>query len=250
MKKTVKTILAVVAWTVIAAVGASILIPGCTLTHKRSTEEVADYGLILNDDLGASKTDKGTFNIMNLKTGKTTIRDVELDWTAASPNDSLSVFCSNNRRGYYNMYTGEIVVPPMYRRAWVFSEGLGAVQHNGNIGFIDRKGDVVIDFKYPYHGNPLSSFVFEDGHCVVADTTGHCGVIDRNGSWLIEPDYDNVSTFKEYAIATKAGVSVQLGYDGTVINSFVLDDLDELTYTEEERYVDHDGDVCYADHEI
>lgn len=250
MKKTVKTILAVVAWVVIIAVCGAIFIPGCSQNNKHSAEEVADSGLILNDDLGASKSDKGTFNIMNLKTGKTTIKDVELDWTAASPNDSLSVFCSHNRRGYYNMYTGEIVVPSIYRRAWVFSEGLGAVQHNGNIGFINRKGDVVIDFKYPYHGNPLSSFVFEDGHCVVADTSGHCGVIDRYGSWLIEPEYDNVSTFKEYAIATKAGASVQIGYDGTIINSFVLDDLDELSYTEEERYVDNDGDVCYAEHEI
>ena len=250
MKKTIFTILAVIAWMVIAAVFASVFIPGCTPNKKNLDEEVSDRGLILNDDLEASRSDDGTFNIRNTKTGKVTIKDIDLDWTATSPNDSLGVFSYQNRRGYYNMYTGEIVVEAQYRRAWVFSEGLGAVQRNGNIGFINRKGDVVIDFKYPYHGNPLSSFVFEDGHCVVADTTGHCGVIDREGSWLIEPEYDYISAFKEYAIATKPGINLQVGYDGTVINSFVLDSLRELTYTEEERCLDNDGEVCYVDHDV
>ena len=254
MKKTVKTIIAVIAWVVIAAVCASIFIPGCSQTKNQIDEEVSNHGLILNDDFGAIPSTghdgKGSFDIVNRKTGKVTIKDVKLDWTAASPNDSLAVYCSQNWRGYYNIYNGEIVVPAQFRRAWVFSEGLAAVQRNGNIGFIDRKGNVVIDFKYPYHGNPLSSFVFEDGHCIVADTTGHCGVIDRSGNWLILPEYDNVSAFKEYAIATKAGVNLQVGYDGTIINSFVLDDLEELTYPVEERYIDHDGDVCYTEHGV
>jgi hypothetical protein len=250
MKTTFKTFVAAVAWVVIAAVCASVLIPGCTRTREHIAEEVSDYGLILNDDFGASQSDKGTFNILNLKTGKITIKDVELDWTAVSRNDSLAVFCSDNKRGYYNIYTGEIAIPAQYRRAWVFSEGLAAVQKNGNIGFINRRGEVVIDFRFPYHGNPLSSFVFEDGHCCVADTTGNVGVINNAGEWLILPEYDNISAFKEYAVATKAGVNLQVAYDGTIINSFVLDNLRELTYSEEEKYVDKEGDVCYVDHTI
>ena len=250
MKKTFKTMLAVVAWVVIAAVVASIFIPGCSQARKNVNEEVFDEGLLRNDDLVAIKGEGGRVTIMDTSTGKYTIKDVKLDWTAPSSNDSLGVFCSDGRRGYYNMYTGEISVPAQYRRAWVFSEGLAAVQKNGNIGFINSRGDVVIDFKYPYHGNPLSSFIFEDGHCIVADTTGKVGVIDRMGTWLILPEYDNVSTFQEYAIATKAGVNLQVGYDGGVINSFVLDDLEELTYSEEVKYLDGEGDLCYITHEV
>ena len=134
--------------------------------------------------------------------------------------------------------------------AWVFAEGLAAVQKNGMIGFIDHKGNVVIDFKYPFHGNPLSEFVFENGRCVVADSLGKCGVIDKTGVWLINPEYDNISAYKEYAIVSKAGVRMQVGYDGTIMNSFVLDSIQRLTYTVEERYENREGEIVYIDKTI
>lgn len=227
-------------------------IPSCKAQKKGKNKpveytKVAEEGLLLNDDLIAVKADDGKVTIKDAATGKVTIKDIKLDWTASSRNDSLAVFCSENRRGYYNMYTGEIAVPAQYRRAWVFSEGVAAVQRNGNIGFINHKGETVIDFKYPYHGNPLSSFVFEDGRCVVADTTGRCGVIDKRGEWIIAPEYDNISAYKEYAIVTKAGITRQLAYDGKVINSFVLDTIKELTYKEEERFENREGEIDYVE---
>ena len=198
----------------------------------------------------AVKTSDGKVTIKNEVTGKVTIKDIKLDWTQESSRDSLAVFFSEKKRGYYNMYTGEIAVPAQYRRAWVFAEGVAAVQKNGMIGFIDHKGNTVIDFQFPYHGNPLSEFVFSDGHCVVADTLGKCGVIDKKGHWLIKPEYDNISTYKEYAIVSKAGVRMQVSYDGTVMNSFVLDDIKRLTYTVKERYENREGEIEYLDKEI
>ncbi|MBQ9888368.1 MAG: WG repeat-containing protein [Bacteroidales bacterium] len=209
--------------------------------------DVADEGLLLNDDLIAVKSNDGRVTIKDANTGKVTIKDIKLDWTQRSRNDSLAVFCSENRRGYYNMYTGEIAIPAQYRRAWVFSDGLAAVQRNGNIGFINHKGETVIDFKYPYHGNPLNTFVFENGHCIVADTTGKCGVIDKKGKWLICPEYDNISAYKEYAIVTKAGVTMQIAYDGHVMNSFVLDNIKKLTYKVKERYENREGELEYVE---
>ncbi|MBR1699679.1 MAG: WG repeat-containing protein [Bacteroidales bacterium] len=229
------------------AVAVATLVNACKGPKLPELQEVVDDGLLLNDDLVAVKTDDGKVSIKDVTTGKITIKDIKLDWTQRSRNDSLSVFCSENKRGYYNMYTGEIAIPAQYRRAWVFEEGLAAVQKNGNIGFINHKGETVIDFKYPYHGNPLSNFIFEDGHCVVADTTGKCGVIDRKGAWLIHPEYDNISAYKEYAIVTKAGVTKQLSYDGKVLNSFVLDNIKELTYKEKERYENREGELEYVE---
>ena len=228
-------------------------ISSCKSSKKGGPVEytkVADEGLLLNDDLIAVKSDDGKVTIQDVNTGKVTISDIKLDWTQRSQNDSLAVFCTENKRGYYNMYTGEIAIPAQYRRAWVFAEGLAAVQKNGNIGFINHQGETVIEFKYPYHGNPLSNFVFEEGHCVVADTTGRCGVIDRTGKWLICPEYDNISAYKEYAIATKAGVTMQMGYDGHIMNAFVLDNIKELTYKEKERYENREGELEYVENTV
>ena len=230
----------------IATLMACTLFIGCR-NGKTIAEDISEDGLLLNDDLVAMRSQDGKVSIKNASTGRVTIKDIKIDWTQRSGNDSLAVFCSDGKRGFYNLFTGEIAVPAQYRRAWVFRDGLAAVQRNGNIGFINYKGETVIDFKYPYHGNPLTTFVFQDGHCVVADTTGKCGVIDKRGEWLIEPEYDYVSAYKEYAIVTKAGITKQMSYDGTVLNAFVLDNLKELTYEEEERYMNRDGEVCYAD---
>lgn len=231
--------------------GIAILIvamTGCTSCKKPEiAEDLYDDGVILNDDLVAYRTDDGKVSIKNATTGVVTIKDIKIDWTQRSRNDSLAVFCSENKRGYYNMYTGEVAIPAQYRRAWIFSEGLAAVQRNGNIGFIDHKGNVVIDFMFPYHGNPLTEFVFDDGHCVVANTEGRCGVIDKTGKWLIQPDYDTVNAFSEYAIVSKSGVSMQMDYEGNVLNSFVLDSVYELTYEEDERFENREGEIEYVD---
>ena len=213
-------------------------------------EKPSQEGLLLNDDLVAIKEDDGNITIKNTETGEVTAEKIKFDWTSSSPNDSLGVFCSNGKRGYYNSYTGKIVVEAQYRRAWIFSEGLAAVQKNGHIGFINRKGEVVIPFRYPYHGNPLSEFVFRNGHCIVADTTGKCGIINRQGDWVIQPKYDNIDTYDEYVIASSAGIRRQLTYNEKVINSFVVDNILALTYTEKERYENKDGEIVYLDKEV
>lgn len=205
----------------------------------------SEDGLLMNDDLVAIKESDGNLTIKNTETGEVTAEKIKFDWTSSSPNDSLGVFCSKGKRGYYNSYTGKIVVEAQYRRAWIFSEGLAAVQKNGHIGFINRKGETVIPFHFPYHGNPLSEFVFKNGHCVVADTTGKCGVIDREGKWLIKPLYDNISIYEDHAIVSKAGIRMQVDYDGRVLNAFVLDAIEALTYTEQERFENRKGEIEY-----
>jgi len=229
-------------------IASALVFASCCHPKEDNIEKrVSDTGLLRNDDLEAVKTADGKFSIIVAKTGAVKIKDIELDWTFESPHDSLAVFCSNDKRGYYNVYTGEIAIPAQYRRAWVFSEGLAAVQKNGMVGFINHSGDTVIDFKYPFHGNPLSSFVFQNGRCVVADSLGKCGVIDKRGKWLIKPEYDNISDFKEYAIVSKEGLKMQIAYDGTILNSFVLDEIERLTYAIKEKCVDKKGRVEYIE---
>lgn len=249
MSKKIKLIIGVCVWAVISVIAAAAIIASCS-ENEPIAEKPSEEGLLLNDDLVAIKEDDGNITIKNTQTGEVTAEKIKFDWTSSSPNDSLGVFCTDKKRGYYNSYTGKIVIPAQYRRAWVFSEGLAAVQKNGMIGFINRKGDVVIPFRYPYHGNPLSSFVFENGHCIVADTTGKCGVINRKGEWIIHPKYDNIDAYEEYVIASSAGVRKQLTYEEKTINSFVVDNIKALTFMEKERYENKDGEIVYLDIEV
>ena len=244
-----KIIVGASVWGVILCVIIAAVIASCS-QNEPVAEKPSDEGLLLNDDLVAIKESDGNITIKNTQTGEVTAEKIKFDWTSASPNDSLGVFCTDKKRGYYNSYTGKIVIPAQYRRAWVFSEGLAAVQKNGMIGFINRKGEVAIPFKFPYHGNPLSSFVFENGHCIVADTTGKCGVINRKGEWIIQPKYDNIDAYDEYVIASSAGVRKQLTYEEKTINSFVVDNIRALTFTEKERYENKDGEIVYLDIEV
>lgn len=249
MNRKTKLIIGISVWTLISVIAAAAIIASCS-ENEPIAEKPSEEGLLMNDDLVAIKEDDGNITIKNTQTGEVTAEKIKFDWTSSSPNDSLGVFCTDKKRGYYNSYTGKIVIPAQYRRAWVFSEGLAAVQKNGMIGFINRKGEVVIPFRYPYHGNPLSSFVFENGHCIVADTTGKCGVINRKGEWIIHPKYDNIDAYEEYVIASSAGVRKQLTYEEKTINSFVVDNIKALTFTEKERYENKDGEIVYLDIEV
>lgn len=250
MKMIIKIGIGIAAWSFIGAVTIPVLVTSCVPGPKEIVQKATDDGLLLGDNLIAVRRSDGKVSIKNTATGQITIKDIKLDWTTASPNDSLSVYCTEGKRGYYNAYTGEVAIEAQFRRAWVFSEGLAAVQKNGMVGFIDHKGNTVIPFRYPYHGNPLSSFMFKNGHCVAADTTGKCGVINKTGEWVIKPLYDNISAYEEYAIVSKAGVRLQVDYDGKVINSFVLDQIERLTYTEEERFENKDGEIEYIDKDV
>lgn len=62
----------------------------------------------------------------------------------------------------------------------------------------------------------------------------------KTGAWIIQPEWDYVSAFEDYAIVTSGGIRKQVTYDGHILNSFVLDDITELTY---ERDYSPSGDI-------
>ena len=244
MKTKFKLALPIVSAALIATVAAVPFLGGCT-KEKPCEETTFNYEeYVRNENLAVVKKDDGKISIKNIVTGETTIKDIKVDWTSSSGIDTLAVFCADGKRGYFNVNSGKIVIEPKYRRAWNFSEGVAAVQMNGYIGFLHPDGKVAIDFKYPYYGNPLSDFIFSNGHCVVADSTGKCGVINLKGEWVIDPVYDNISIFKEYALVKQAGMRAQMQYDGKVINEYVVDAIYKLTYERNEYYENNDGEVC------
>lgn len=130
-----------------------------------------------------------------------------IDWVAVSDDkDSLAVFSKDNRRGYVNRFTGETAIKPVYTRAWVFCEGLAAVEENGKLKFINHKGDIVIDNNLEVHHNDLS-YGFRNGYCLIRDKVNDkFGFIDTSGNWVKEPVYDYVHQYDGFVeVGTDTG---------------------------------------------
>lgn len=123
--------------------------------------------------------------------GKKTLTGIQ--WIAKPlGHDSLVCFSNGKARGYFNMFTGEPVVRPRYRHAWIFSEGLAAVDDQGWIKFIDSSGKVAIDPQIPYRPG-ADGYVFRGGHCVMpGERRDRLGLIDRQGRWALEPEFFSI----------------------------------------------------------
>ncbi len=136
--------------------------------------------------------------------GKKVLKDV---WSIAKPldGDSLVYFSDGEKRGYFHMRDGHVVVEPIYEHAWIFSDGLAAVEENGKVLFINTEGKVVIDKGFAFHYSD-DGYVFHNGHCAVNDLMGHnMGLIDRNGEWALQPEYDLILPVDTFWVVTKDG---------------------------------------------
>ena len=106
--------------------------------------------------------------------------------------DSLVCYSDGEKRGYFNLYTGNVAIEPQYAHAWIFSEGVAAVDDEGWIKFIDGTGKVVIDPRIPYYPG-AEGYVFHNKHCVVhKDRRDRFGLIDKQGNWALEPEYFSI----------------------------------------------------------
>ena len=120
--------------------------------------------------------------------GTTTIKGIQ--WIARPlGTDSLVCYSDGQKRGYFNMFTGLPVIKPQYSHAWIFSDGLAAVDDGGMIKFIDASGRVVMDPKVEY-APQSDGYVFHNGYCIIQDgKSNRYGMIDRQGKWVLEPQY-------------------------------------------------------------
>jgi hypothetical protein len=217
----------------------------------------------------------GQVKLYNQNTQKETTP--KLDWIASVGNsDTLTVFCKNGKRGFINLVTGKIIIHGQFDRAWIFSEGLAAILINNKLGFINTAGKMVIPFKFTYNpnSNEKIDFLFKGGCCTATGENGKYGLIDKNGNWMLLPEYDYiVNPVKGYRVVrkndyygvvdstqhlvvpllykwvkvtgkgfimVKDNVQYLASFDGVnVIQPFVYDQLDEMHYTS--KQVTEDG---------
>ncbi|MBE6238301.1 MAG: WG repeat-containing protein [Bacteroidales bacterium] len=147
-------------------------------TSRRLSDDVAVHCFYMNSH---------KFGIYNEVSEKYSIKG--LDWvTEVNPADSFSVFSRNDKRGYVNIHDGSVIIPEQYEKAWVFSDGLAAAMKDGKIGFINSRNETVLPFEFDYAEGV--SYLFCDGYCTMSDSRRACGLIDRNGDWVLEPQFD------------------------------------------------------------
>lgn len=163
----------------------------------------------LSENVEAHHFLDNTYRIYNKCTGKYTTPKV--DWVDGEhSHDSLTIYSMDEKKGYINFLTGEIVVDAVengYKECRDFSEGLAAVLKDDSIGFINTQGEVVIPFKFPKHERWDVDNRFSDGYCILVGENDLLGLIDTTGSWVLEPVYDYIYEKEEngYRIVTKDG---------------------------------------------
>lgn len=164
-------------------------------------------------------------------------------------SDSLTVFADKKgKRGYLNAYTGEIAIPAQYEHAWIFSEGLGAVVKDGKLGFIDHRGDWVIQPRFRYAGECVE-YVFRNGLCTVKDNNGLFGLIDQAGNYVLPLEYRLIRCASNgYRLVQKDG------FDGLYCDSLrqmALDcEYDNIVFTDEGVTLTRDGRKWMVTHDL
>lgn len=95
-----------------------------------------------------------------------------------------------NHWGFVDL-DGQVVIPPVYRDALAFSEGLAAVRLPGTgWGYIDKVGQLQIPFMYDTAG------FFSEGVAPV-ELDGQVGYINTSGQWVIQPQFFWGGSFRQ-----------------------------------------------------
>lgn len=92
-------------------------------------------------------------------------------------DDNYVLIGINNKNGFADKATGQIVIPPIYEidySGWSFNEGLIPVKKDGKYGYINEHNQIVIPFSYD------KAFAFSEGFAVV-QRYGKYGYVDRFG---------------------------------------------------------------------
>lgn len=131
-----------------------------------------------------------------------------------------------------------------------FHEGLAAIKKNGQWGFIDEKGKVVIAFRSDlvmtnsdqFSETKISYPRFFDKRCMVKATVEGIdifGFIDQKGELVIKPNYVAVHNFKN-------GHALVMQFSKKVIGENTLLGKEVVNYQVEEFVIDTEGKVAIS----
>lgn len=131
---------------------------------------------------------------------------------------------------------GRTILENIYDCAEVFSEGLMAVQTKSRSGYINTKGEFVIDCDFvPFFAEfnpPLLNYPFKEGVAVPQVKRGVYKIIDRNGKEILgETKLVSASFCSDGYILARHASSLKFGYfdkTGKLAVPFVLDNAENF----------------------
>lgn len=151
---------------------------------------------------------------------------------AGSFSEGLAEAKINGKYGYINK-KGEVEIPAQFDVCSEFKDGLACVLIGEAYGYIDKKGKIVINPKY-YDANP-----FSNGYAVVCDIAGEdsgYGCIDKKGELKVKTIYNDITDYiGEYAFASDMDTELYglIDRNGVFI---VSPQFDDVNITEDLEY--------------
>ena len=134
-----------------------------------------------NNGIFIVKNEKGLKGLVDSKNQKILI--VPSYWFLWYPCDGmLRVATDYEKCGFLDGKTYKMVIQPQYENVGDFSEGLAAVAQNDKVGFINKRGDVVIPFVYENNNPNLYTFAY--GLCAVSKVDSKYAIINNKGEEL------------------------------------------------------------------
>lgn len=130
--------------------------------------------------------------------GFTMVRDNIIKSTTIMPSNSqteenlteeLSRVKAGGKWGYINR-KGDFVIQPQFENSYNFTEELAAIRVNEKWGYINRKGDFVIQPQFEV------AYDFREGMAPVK-VGGKWGYIDTKGVVVIQPQFEDAYIFRE-----------------------------------------------------
>lgn len=101
--------------------------------------------------------------------------------------DSVAI-CHMDAGGYRFLYLPKMqFIGETYDYAWHFSEGVAAVQRDGGIGFINKKGEIEIPTEYPTENwlrQDHYRLAFRNDKAAAMNNSKNYNLIDRHGNWI------------------------------------------------------------------
>jgi len=130
---------------------------------------------------------------------------------AANFEDSLCSVQINDRWGLIDIYGNKIVEPVFQNRLWIVDDYILVQGNDGKWGYLDNKGEQVIDYKFEKALN------FREGLAPVY-REGKWGYIDKQGNFAIEPDFDEAKEFANgLALVKKENKFYYINMEGTIV---------------------------------
>ncbi|MEX1383541.1 WG repeat-containing protein [Lutibacter sp.] len=134
-----------------------------------------------------------------------------------------------------------------------FQEDLAAVQKNNQWGFINKQGELVIDYRSDLvvsnnlnNQGELSSYpVFKDNRCLIKkliDEIYYYGYIDKTGTIVIVPQFLNATNFENgHALIIAPSLEV-IGFNKLLNKNIISSNIEEFvinTMGEKVRYLEN-----------